>query len=99
MIVVRNVFKLKFGKAKEAVAIMKEGLAIQKRTGGDLPSRLLTDLTGSFYTMVLEITAPSMAALEASMPKVMGDKEWQANYQKFSALVDSGSRQIFTIVE
>ena len=99
MIVVRNVFKLKFGKAKEAVAIMKEGLAIQKRTGGDLPSRLLTDLTGSFYTMVLEITAPNMAALEASMPKVMGDKEWQANYQKFSALVDSGSRQIFTIVE
>ena len=99
MIVVRNVFKLKFGKAKEAVAIMKEGLAIQKRTGGDLPSRLLTDLTGSFYTVVLEITAPNMAALEASMPKVMGDKEWQANYQKFSALVDSGSRQIFTIVE
>ena len=99
MIVVRNVFKLKFGKAKEAVAIMKEGLAIQKRTGGDLPSRLLTDLTGSFYTLVLEITAPNMAALEASMPKVMGDKDWQANYQKFSALVDSGSREIFTIVE
>jgi len=99
MIVVRNVFRLKFGKAKEAVAIMKEGLAIQKRAGSDLPSRLLTDLTGTFYTMVLEITAPNMAALEASMPKVMGDKDWQANYQKFSALVDSGSREIFTIVE
>ena len=31
MIVIRNVFRLKFGKAKEAVALMKEGLAIQKR--------------------------------------------------------------------
>jgi len=28
MIVVRNVFRLKFGKAREAVAVMKEGLAI-----------------------------------------------------------------------
>jgi hypothetical protein len=33
MVLIRNVFRLKFGKAKEAVAIMKEGLAIQKRLG------------------------------------------------------------------
>ncbi len=31
MIVIRNVFQLKFGKAREAVALMKEGIAIQKR--------------------------------------------------------------------
>lgn len=30
MIVARNVFQLKFGKAKEAIALMKESLAIQK---------------------------------------------------------------------
>ncbi len=35
MIVVRNVFQLKFGKAREALANMKEGLAIQKRIVGD----------------------------------------------------------------
>ena len=45
------------------------------------------------------MTLPNMAALEATMPKVMGDKDWQANYQKFSALVESGYREIFTIVE
>ena len=33
MTVLRNVFRLKFGKAREAVALLKEGLAIQKRTG------------------------------------------------------------------
>ena len=33
MIVIRNTFQLKFGKAKEAVALMKEGLAIQKKLG------------------------------------------------------------------
>ena len=29
----------------------------------------------------------------------MGDKDWQANYQKIGALVESGYREIFTIVE
>ena len=33
MIVIRNVFRLKFGKAREAVALFKEGIAIQKRVG------------------------------------------------------------------
>jgi hypothetical protein len=99
MIVIRNVFHLKFGKAREAVALFKEGLAIQQKLGsGNFSSRLLTDLTGPFYTVVLEITAPSLAAFEADAPKLMGDKDWQANYQKIVALVDSGSREVFTII-
>jgi hypothetical protein len=99
MIVVRNTFRLQFGKAREALAIMKEGMAIQKRAGVDVPQRLLTDMTGTFYTIVLELTLPNFAALEATMPKVMADKEWQANYQKLLPLVRSGEREIFTIVE
>ena len=62
MVVIRNVFHLKFGKAREAVALFKEGIAIQKKLGAsagiDVSSRLLTDLSGPFYTVVLEITAP-----------------------------------------
>jgi hypothetical protein len=99
MIVVRNVFRLKFGKAKKCVALLKEGIAIQRRAGVEMNQRLMTDLVGTFYTLVLELTIPSMGALEANMPKVMGDKDWQANYQKFSELVESGYREIFTIVE
>ena len=101
MIVVRNVFQLKFGKAKEAVALMKEGLTIQKRlmSGMEYSTRVLTDVTGPFYTLVLEITAPNMSTFETSMPRVFGDKEWQANYQKVGALVESGYREIFTVVE
>jgi len=99
MIVVRNVFRLKFGKTKEAVALLKEGIAIQKRSGVDVNQRLMTDLVGTFYTLVLELTIPNLTALEATMAKVMGDKDWQALYQKFSALVDSGYREIFTVME
>jgi hypothetical protein len=101
MMVIRNVFRLKFGKAREAVPLFKEGIAIQKRiaAGVDFSTRLLTDVTGPFYTVVLEITVPNMAAFEAAAPRLMGDKDWQANYQKIGSLVESGFREIFTVVE
>ena len=99
MVVIRNVFRLKFGKAKEGVALFKEGMAIQKRLGSKFNARLLTDLTGPFYTVVLELAVPSLSAFEAEAPRLMGDKDWQANYQKITALVESGYREVFTLVE
>jgi hypothetical protein len=101
MVVIRNVFRLKFGKAREAVPLFKEGLAIQQKVGAglDFSTRLLTDVTGPFYTVVLEITVPNLAAFEAAAPRLMGDKYWQANYQKIGSLVESGYREVFTLVE
>jgi hypothetical protein len=99
MIVVRNVFHLKFGKAREAVAAMKEGVAIQKRLGVDVNQRLFTDLTGPFYTLVLELTLPNLAAMETTLSKVMSDKEFHASYEKFVPLVESGHREVFQLVE
>jgi hypothetical protein len=101
MVVIRNVFRLKFGKAREAVALFKEGIAIQRRVGAgsDVSTRLLNDVNGPFYTVVLEITVPNLAAFEGDAPRLMGDKDWQANYQKIAPLVESGYREIFTLVE
>ena len=99
MIVIRNSFRLKFGKAKDAVAAIKEAVAVQKKSGSTFGYRILTDMTGPFYTLVLEVTAPSMAAMEAEMPRNMSLPEFQAAYQKFVPSVESGERQIYTIVE
>jgi hypothetical protein len=101
MIVIRNVFQLKFGKAREAIALIKEGLAIQKRAVADVEfsTRLLTDVTGPFYTVVLELTLPSLASFESYAPRLFGDKDWQAHYQKLTPLVESGRREVFTVVE
>jgi hypothetical protein len=99
MIVVRNTFKLKYGKARETVAVMKEAVAIQKRLTAEGSPRLLTDVTGRNYTPVLELTLPNLAALETMTPRIFGDKEFQANSQKMAPLVESGHREIFTIVE
>ena len=99
MIVIRNVFHLKFGKAHDGVAAMKEAIAIQKKVVPDFAPRLLTDVTGQFYTLVLEHTAPNLAAFEAAAPKLMANKEWHAVYEKFVPLVESGHRDVFSVVE
>jgi hypothetical protein len=99
MIVIRNVFQLKFGRAKEAVALLREGVAAQKQAGVTFPQRILTDVSGPFYTVVLELTAPDLSTYEKEAPRVMGGKDFQAVYQKLIPLVESGRREIFTIVE
>lgn len=101
MVVIRNVFRLKFGKTREAVALLKEGIALQKKAlpGVDYSTRLLTDVTGPFYTVVLELTVPNLSTFEAQAPRLYGDKEWQASYQRLVPLVESGHREVFTVVE
>jgi hypothetical protein len=101
MIVIRNVFRLKYGKAREALGLMREGLEIQRRvvSGVDFSTRVLTDVTGPFYTLVLELTVPSLASFEANTPRLFADKDFQANQQKMVPLVDSGYREIFTIAD
>ncbi|MEQ1898076.1 MAG: hypothetical protein ABL971_11885 [Vicinamibacterales bacterium] len=99
MVIVRNVFRLKFGKTKEAVAVLKEGLEIQRKALSDVEfsARILTDVTGPFYTLVLEITVPNFAAFESNAGRVFADKDWQANYQTFSAMVESGYREVLSV--
>jgi hypothetical protein len=62
-------------------------------------SRPLTDVTGPFYTLVLELTVPSLATFESYAPRLFADKDWQANYQKMALLVESGHREVFSVVE
>jgi hypothetical protein len=98
MILVREVFKLKIGKAKDAKASYKEAAALARKYG--MPEgRAYTDLTGPYYTFVWESTYPSLAAWEGAMNDSRGAEEWSAWYQKFAPLLEGGHREIFTVVE
>ena len=98
MIVVRDIFHLKFGKAKEAIAIWKEGVAILKKAGYN-PDRLLADVTGTYYTVVVESTYSSLSDYEDRLEDTQAYNEWRNWYDKFIPLVKSGSREIFRIVD
>jgi hypothetical protein len=97
MIVVRNAFRVKFGKARDAVAIMKEGIEIGRKAG--MNARILTDIVGPAYTVVLETTHENLADFEKKSQEIMSNADWKGWYQKFIPLAESGNREIFTIVE
>ncbi len=97
MIIVRTVFRLKFGKAKEAKALISNVVAINKKHG--IKSvRAMMDLTGESYTLVMETGHTSLATFETDLQAIMGDAEMQELYAKFIPLVESSSREIFTVV-
>jgi hypothetical protein len=98
MIVVRDIFNLKYGKAKDAIALWKEGQTVLKKTGY-VPDRMLTDLTGKSYTLVLESTYSSLSEYDKRLQDTQGYEEWRKWYERFLPLVESGSREIFRIVE
>ena len=100
MIRVRDVFQLKFGAAREAAALWREGIEIGRRIdAGGVPPRVLTDLTGPYYTLVLESSFPSLADYEKRGTDMMRNDEWKGWYRRFVPLVERGRREIFTILE
>lgn len=98
MIVVRDVFQLHFGAAREAIALWQEGLEFQRRDDAPRDTRLMTDLTGNYYTLALESTYDNLASYETGMQKLMSDPTWKAWYARFTPLVQSGRREIYTVV-
>ncbi len=99
MILVRDVFRLKYGQARPAVAAFKEGIEIGKKAGEMGSYRVLTDLVGPAYTLVLESTYESLTAFEKTARSMSASEDWKKWYQKFTPLVESGYREMFNVVE
>lgn len=99
MIVVRNVFRLKFGQAKPALAVWKEGGPLMKKLGMSSANRTLTDLVGPSYTLVFENNFASLTDMENQMKTVMGNAEWRAWYDTFVPYVIEGYREVLNVIE
>ena len=96
MILVREIFQIKFGRMKDVKDLLKE---MAKIMPPESKPRILTDLTGPHYTLVMENTHKDLSAFEADMRRDLSGQDFAKWYQKFIPLVDSGRREIFTIVD
>lgn len=96
MIVVRGVFQAKYGKGDELVQLFKEGNEMwpSKRV-----SRLLTDLSGPFFTVVNEAEYDNFNDWEADAQKYFGDPRFAAWFERMTTLVESGRREFYTLVD
>ena len=99
MIVVRNVFRLKFGQARPALAVWKDGGPLMQKLGMSGKYRMLTDLVGPAYTFVFENSYDSLSAFETDMKTITGNPEWRAWYDTFLPYCEQGYREIFNVVE
>ena len=97
MIVIRNIFQLKFGKAKEVKNLLPEAIALNKKNGVK-NVRALMDITGESYRMIFEAEHDNLAAFEQNIKTLMQAPEWIEFYGKFVPFVDSSYREILEVV-
>jgi len=101
MILVRDVFRARFGKGGEAVAVLKEGVGLIRRLGasrGGEP-RLLTDFAGPFFTMVLETTHASLAEYEQGLKDLTASAEFPAWYATVVPVMEGGHREVLEVLQ
>jgi len=98
MLVVRDVFHAKFGKANPVVAYFKEGLKKASEMMGEEMAnrvRILTDRTGRFDTVVVEVTVESLTELEQLRGQMQGMQA--SSDSPIFDLVEMGHREIYNI--
>ena len=100
MIVVRDIFRLRFGQSKDATALWKQALVEIKKFAPKSNYRLLTDLAGAaYYTLVLEGTHDSLAAWEDFHKSAAKQAKWKEIYAKIIPLTEEGRREILSVVD
>lgn len=100
MILVRDVFRAKFGMGQEAVTVLKEGIKIIKKIGSiHSEPRLLMDFSGPFFTIVLETTHVSLAEYEKSLNALMAHDNFSDWYRTVVPVMEGGDREIYTIIK
>ncbi len=100
MIQVRQVFQAKYGRGDELVALFKEFAQRMEAAGRPMPaSRLLTDASGPFFTIVTEYEVESLGAWETMFKESMGQSWMGEWFGRMVPLVESGSREFYNVVQ
>ena len=94
MILVRDVLQVKFGQMDNILAAL---IASASSSQTSTVSRILTDLSGQYFTLVVETKAESMDAYWEALQASFTDPEQQEQMSPFGEFVESGHREFFTI--
>jgi hypothetical protein len=98
MILVRIVCQAKFGKSGYVVAGFKQSAEIVRTlTSPNVRSRLLTDLSGAFDTVVQELELESLAEWERLRALIFSSPEVQAASAALPDVIVSGQTEYYTI--
>jgi hypothetical protein len=98
MIQVRDVLQVKFGKIDQAVELFTRpttpvpGAA---SPGGQFD--VLTDISGTMYTLVNEYVVPSLGEFEVMRDRQFSMPEFESWFKQFQLFIEGGRREYYTI--
>ena len=101
MLLVRDVFQARYGHGDELVALFKEIMQHWQTSGQSglmRETRLLTDASGPFFTIVTEIVVDDFAAWERSIAAEFAMPEFAGWFERMTAVTESGRREFYNIV-
>ena len=101
MIIERLVFRAKFGQGDMIVAAFREW---KERIGASFgaPMRLLVDVTGSLFTVVVEIEYRDLAhfdELQRREQELYGGADFEDWFARWAAVTESGTRELYRVLE
>ncbi|MBE7171535.1 MAG: hypothetical protein INR73_13150 [Williamsia sp.] len=96
MMIERNEFRIKFGKMKEAKTLWLQIIQVLKPEL-DAKLRLLTDLTGPAYTLVLESELKDFQELTLQQEKWKASSRVAELYRQFIEVCNSSERTLYTL--
>jgi hypothetical protein len=96
MILVRDVFQTRYGMGGDVVALFKEA---RQRWPEAMKygRRILTDASGTFFTVVTETEVESLAAWEQLLAEIFSNQEFGEWFGRMQPLVESGRREFYNI--
>lgn len=94
MIIVRDVFQAKYGKGSDLVALFKEA---KEKWSTKYKPRVLTDASGSFFTVVTEEEYKNLAAYDQKSGEIFSMPEFSDWFERMTQLVESGRREFYNI--
>ena len=97
MIQARDVYQLKFGRIDQAVDLF--GRLPEAAGAGSAPLRYqaMTDISGSMYTFVTELTVPDLAhweSMRAGLFEGPGYDDW---FKQFQLIVETGRKEFYQL--
>jgi hypothetical protein len=98
MIQVRDILQVKFGKIDQAVELFTNLPAPKPRyMAADDHFNMLTDISGSMYTLVNEFTVASLGEWEKERDRLYEQPNYAAWFKQFQLFIEGGRREYYTI--
>jgi hypothetical protein len=98
MLLIRDVFKCRPGKATEVARRLQQTIPSSEAEDGFRNSRVLMDYVGSYWTVVMEAELDDLSQFEHHMAGYGSRPAVQEAMRGYTDLVQEGYREIFRIL-